>query len=77
MPDRVWRAMMAVDAEPSATAGRRAAQKAPGAGLGSQPSVTENSNIIIRPSQKIGIDMPTSDTSVARLSQMCTGGLTR
>src|SRR5260370_23405651 len=62
--------MIALDAEPSAIAGNTSCAGVPAPLLGSQPRLTENNSISINPSQKIGIDTPTSATNVARWSQM-------
>ena len=62
--------MIAVEADPSARAGSTSWDSEPAPELGSQPSVTENSSISIRPSQNTGIDTPISEISVAMLSQI-------
>src|SRR5438034_9839264 len=68
MLERVSRSIDAAKYQPSATAGMTTCRQSPAPEVGSQRSQTENTRISTSPSQKPGIDSPSSATPLATLS---------
>src|SRR6266567_8854047 len=68
MLERVSRSIDAEKYHPSASAGMTTCRQSPDPEVGSQRSQTENTRINTRPSQKPGIDSPSSATPLATLS---------
>ena len=68
MLDRVSRAMIADAITPSVTAGMTRWGRSPPPVAGNQPRCSEKTKISRRPSQKLGIDTPSSATTIAPTS---------
>ena len=67
-PPRVMRARIAASAAPSVTEGSTKCASVPLPPTGSHPSCTANTIAISGPSQKFGIEIPTSDRVIAAKS---------